>query len=972
MLEDKISIDVQTYQALTLELATLRQRVAELESPESSNPTQVAQQKTLFAVIAKIRASLDLDTIFQSTVTEVRQLLNVDRVAIYHFTPYSNCSYGTFVFESVIYPFVSALAAQVEDHCFGENYSHYYRQGKIWSCDDICASNLPECHRAILAKFEVKANLVVPLLREGELWGLLCIHQCSMARKWENKEINFCQQIAFHLDVALQQSNYVSQLQSQSANLAKTVAKAVKREKAFATVIDKIRRSLDLGTILKTTTEEVRQLLKVDRVVLYRFQSDWSGEFLFESVEPGWMNLVGPNVNPFWKDSCLQETEGGRYRNQETLAIDDIFNAGLSVCHIEMLEKFQARSFCVVPVFVGENLWGLLGTYQNIGIRHWEEVEINFLVQIGSQLGVAIQQSDLLAHTQGRASALQTALTHQLQQRADELAREAARERAIAQVIDKIRLTLDLDTIFQTTVTEVRKLLNADRVAVFEFDPKSNYTEGEFVGEDIALNIDSALNKRVKDQCFGQQIWTSYKEGKVWLINNIGESDILPCYRETMQRFQVKASLVVPLLKGDFLWGLLCVHQCQKTREWQRQEIEFATKIAIHLGVALQQAGLLAQTQKHYQELRVTLADLNAIVDNMADGLLVTNHQGIISRFNPALLKMFAIENTNLKGKNIATLLPSELVALLEPTARGEKDLVTAEVKLAEDRAGQALATSIRKEAEGNEGEQYLGTVILIRDVTVEREVDRMKTEFLATVSHELRTPLTSVLGFASIIKEKLEEDFFPLKETLNYRTQKSLGKIGKNIDIIVSEAERLTVLINDVLDIAKMEAGRVDWHIQLTQPIDILQRAIAATSSLFEKKGLKLIRDFPDDLPPIEVDGDRLIQVVINLLSNSVKFTEEGAVTCHAKTLPNSSEPLELLISIIDTGIGIIAADYNTVFERFRQVGDILTDKPKGTGLGLPICKQIVEYHGGRIWVESELGQGSNFSFTIPYRKSS
>jgi signal transduction histidine kinase len=158
------------------------------------------------------------------------------------------------------------------------------------------------------------------------------------------------------------------------------------------------------------------------------------------------------------------------------------------------------------------------------------------------------------------------------------------------------------------------------------------------------------------------------------------------------------------------------------------------------------------------------------------------------------------------------------------------------------------------------------------------------------------------------------------------------------------------------------MEAGGVEWTKISTDPLDLLHRAIAATSSLFEKSNLKFIQDFPSNLPKIFVDPDRIIQVLINLISNAFKFTEYGSVTCCAKI-----EKDELIISVIDTGIGIAPQDCTTVFERFRQVGNVLTNKPKGTGLGLPICQQIIEHHQGRIWVESQLGRGSKFSFALP-----
>jgi CheY-like chemotaxis protein/anti-sigma regulatory factor (Ser/Thr protein kinase) len=142
----------------------------------------------------------------------------------------------------------------------------------------------------------------------------------------------------------------------------------------------------------------------------------------------------------------------------------------------------------------------------------------------------------------------------------------------------------------------------------------------------------------------------------------------------------------------------------------------------------------------------------------------------------------------------------------------------------------------------------------------------------------------------------------------------------------------------------------------------DILERATAATSSLFEHKGLALVTDVAPGLPPVVGDADRLLQVVINLLSNAVKFTSAGSVTCRARVQDDG-----IAVSVIDTGLGISAADQPKVFEKFKQVGDTLTDKPKGTGLGLPICREIVEHHGGRIWVESEPGKGSTFTFVLP-----
>ena len=241
-------------------------------------------------------------------------------------------------------------------------------------------------------------------------------------------------------------------------------------------------------------------------------------------------------------------------------------------------------------------------------------------------------------------------------------------------------------------------------------------------------------------------------------------------------------------------------------------------------------------------------------------------------------------------------------------------------------------------------------------------EADAAKSAFLSTVSHELRTPLTSVLGFAKIIKKRLEDRIFPLVPADDRKVAQTIQQVEDNLKVVVSEGERLTKLIDDVLDLAKIEAGKLEWHMEAVAVDDVIERATAATSSLLEQKGLRLVKTIAPGLPQITGDRDRLIQVVINLISNAVKFTDTGTITCRAE-----SRNGDLIVSVIDTGMGIAPADQPKVFERFKQVGDTLTDKPKGTGLGLPICREIVEHHGGRVWVESELGKGSTFSFSLP-----
>jgi PAS domain S-box-containing protein len=289
--------------------------------------------------------------------------------------------------------------------------------------------------------------------------------------------------------------------------------------------------------------------------------------------------------------------------------------------------------------------------------------------------------------------------------------------------------------------------------------------------------------------------------------------------------------------------------------------------------------------------------------------------------------------------------------------------------------AQEELAERARAESELRKYQEHLEELVRERTAklaqatyeaqearAVAEAANQAKSAFLATVSHELRTPLTSVLGFAKIIERRLNQVIFPVVASDDRKVRRAVKQVGSNIDIIVSEGERLTALINDVLDLAKIEAGKIEWGMQPVSVQEVIERSVAATASLFGTKPLELVVEVEEGLPVVIGDYDRLIQVVVNLMSNAVKFTDEGSVTCRARRAGG-----EIVISVIDTGIGIAPSDHEKVFKQFVQVGDTLTGKPKGTGLGLPICKNIIEHHGGYIWVESELGQGANFSFTLP-----
>ena len=219
------------------------------------------------------------------------------------------------------------------------------------------------------------------------LWGLLTAFQNSGPREWQADEVELLAQIGEQLGIALRQAN--------------EQAEAISRQKALVKITNRIRQSLDFEDICQTATTEVRQLLKADRVTIYRFNPDWSGDFLFESVGEDWCPLVG--VSPTIEDTHLMETQGGRYAHNETFAIPDIYTAGHSDCHVALLEEFQARAYAIAPIFEEDHLWGLLTAFQNSGPREWQVDEVDLLAQIGEQLGIALKQTEFVRQMQTQA-----------------------------------------------------------------------------------------------------------------------------------------------------------------------------------------------------------------------------------------------------------------------------------------------------------------------------------------------------------------------------------------------------------------------------------------------------------------------------------------------------------------------------------------------------------------------------------------
>ncbi len=452
-----------------------------------------------------------------------------------------------------------------------------------------------------------------------------------------------------------------------------------------------------------------------------------------------------------------------------------------------------------------------------------------------------------------------------------ELQESAERERAIAKVIQRMRQTLDLETIFAATTQELRHVLNCDRVVVYRFHPDGN---GEFVSESVGSDWISLIeahqnnpyltqNALEDNHCMmkilgntdqsTQDPYLQANQGGVYsqgtsfrCVSDIYKAEFHPSYINLLERFQAKAYITVPIFCGHQLWGLLASYQNSAPRQWKTEEINIAVQIGNQLGVALQQVQLLAQTQSQSQELQ---------------------------------------------------------------------------------------AAAIAADA-----------------------ANRAKSEFLANMSHELRTPLNAILGFTQVMSHE---------SSLSTEHQ-------QNLAIINRAGEHLLNLINDILEMSKIEAGRTTLNVNSFDLFRLLASLEEMLRFRAASKNLQMIFTYSADLPQyVQTDESKLLQVLLNLLGNAIKFTQTGSVTLQVSVVndqqhkTNDQRQLTLYFEVIDTGLGISPKEIDLLFEAFGQT-EAGRKSQQGTGLGLAISRKYIQLMGGDIAVISRLGEGSRFAFHI------
>ncbi|MFN2269709.1 MAG: response regulator [Anaerolineae bacterium] len=548
-----------------------------------------------------------------------------------------------------------------------------------------------------------------------------------------------------------------------------------------------------------------------------------------------------------------------------------------------------------------------------------------------------------------RIDALTQALAEYTAGEADQLAIEKVQLEALYDIARELNSSLDLPRVLQKALVEIVATSGSDKGAVYLTDD---------VGENVVPSRRVNWHERSVPVDALPSTWQMGRDEPLISAGNLEEG--AEAWVRDLADEDVTAMMVGPLIANGQFRGLMVLASSKEgAYDVGREQLfrNFLSQVATAIGNAevyrliSQQAQELGQMFRQQQE---QATEREAILTSIADGVVVNDVEGNIILVNPAASRILGISEKELLSQGFDDLFATF-------GTQGEEEAVAAmETLLNTSVPGAAKSYKINLEADGRvihallspvlslRGD-FMGVVTIFRDVTKEVEADRAKSEFVSTVSHELRTPMTAIKGYTDLLHAGAAGP-------INDEQKRFLTTIKSNTD-------RLTALINDLLDISRMETGRIRFEPRPLQIGEVVADVVNVLAGPAEDKHLRLNYEVAAGLPDVMGDRDRLNQVLTNLIGNAIRYTPDGGEIDVKIYLVERA----VRIDVRDTGIGIAPEDMAHLFERFYRADHPLVQETRGTGLGLSIVKMFVEMHGGRIWVESEPDQGSTFTFILP-----
>jgi len=828
----------------------------------------------------------------------------------------------------------------------------------------LAQEDAPSKHRALdgvwrrwVTDGEGAALASVPILFRGSPLGVLLIesrHADQLSEKALQPFVTLVAQAAVAIE---------------NRRLFEETRRAAEEEASLNEMLRNLATALNVHAIIQAVRDSLADLVLFDHMSMSLVTEEMSTLEVFhpvdEQAEDDHNLSEGQIVN-------LQETLAAQVINSRKTTVFDLTDPNVQGLEIESLRQAGAQTCVIIPMVYGQDVLGSLSLGHSRP-NAYTITNVLLLERVAQLTAIALENARLFGQLSQRAMQLQTA----------------------AQVSHAATSILNLDQLLTETVELIRDRFQLYYVGLFMADGANEWAVLRAgTGEAGQMQLEQKHRLKIGGD---SMIGWCVANAKARVALDVGEEAI---------RFDnpflpgTRSELALPLTSRGETIGALSVQSTSQTA-FSHEDITTLQTMADQLANAIQNARLFEQTQRALTETealyrasqRITTSpDLptlyQILVDEMASrlgadqcqltiyhheygyGEIVAEHRSttngpkapVSMSGNPAYVILrdnqgpLAIEDVSAHSTFVSysdkearrdvrsmllvpILVRDELIGSLEIDYVGqERAFGEAELDFCQTLAGQAAITITNMRAFEEQKE------------TADRlsEMDKLKTRFLANMSHELRTPLNSIIGFSRVILKGIDGPLTEMQET--------------DLNAIYNSGQHLLGLINDILDLSKIEAGKMELNFDEVDLKPMIKGVMSSAVGLVKDRPIELVQYVPDDLPNIWADATRLRQVLLNLVSNATKFTEEGMITLTA-----DYDDEWITIRVIDTGVGIPEEKLENIFEEFTQVDGSATRGVGGTGLGLPISRHFVEMHGGKITVNSELGIGSTFTVTLP-----
>ena len=837
---------------------------------------------------------------------------------------------------------------------------------------------------------DVHSVILLPIITGGEVIGTVRLDIMENDRIFSSTELTLAETLVGQISTAVQNANLFEQVQkalseTETLYLASADLNAVK---SYDDILSTLRKSTLLGN---PDTSQASICL---------FDRPWVGDEMPESFFPiaRWTRppyLEMPSQNVYLR---AWTTANQLFRpDLPSIVLDSSVDERIdNTARALYVDQLGAKSLILVPLNVGGDWIGFINATFTQSVP-FPEQQVRRLTALSSQAAITIQSIRLLDETIRRAAQLETAA---------EIARDTSG-------------TLALEVLLKRAVNLVRDRYGYYHASIFLVDDLGlNAVIRESTGE-----AGDELKRRGHNLPVGSRSIIGYvtELGKSLVINDVTQD---PIHRPNPLLPDTRAELGIPLKIGNRVIGAMDV-QSTTVNAFTPDDIAVLQTLADQIAVALDNARSYELTQEAVKETRQRIQELGVLFNvsqSLAGASMATEEiANIIARrfIEQMNLPQCSISSIDRGTDELVTVMdltkPRDNPKSNELTLTGEvgtrfrlidypgtgkvvESLFPLVVQIDDPNADPAEVKYMREHGDFTlvivpmavKGQaigiieleawdyarvftpEQLNLMTILANVaavafenanlyeeqtrTAEklREVDRMKSQFLANMSHELRTPLNSIIGFSRVILKGIDGPVTELQH--------------QDLSAIYSSGQHLLNLINDILDISKIEAGKMelafDEHVNIA---DMITSVMSTAVGFTKDKQVKLIKNIPPDIPTVRADPTRLRQVILNLLNNAAKFTDQGSITVEASIQTGPKNYPEMMIKVIDTGVGITPEDQKKLFQPFSQVDDSPTRKTGGTGLGLSISRMLIDMHGGRIGVDSEAGKGSTFYITLP-----